>query len=95
MPDEKKTDSEAETDPNATEGHPAMTMGGVAPVKTATDSWVTSQPHPDSTHLNSMPKAVRDSLDGKDHSDDEVVPDAGGKVFDESVAAANRAGTER
>lgn len=95
MPDEKKTNSEAETDPNATEGHPAMTMGGVAPVKTATDSWVTSQPNPDVTNPNSLPKAVRDSLDGEDHSDDEVVPDQGGKVFDETAAAANRAGTEK
>lgn len=84
----------SEVDSDETEGHPAMTMGGVAPTKTATDSWVTSQPNPDATHLTSLPKAVADSLDDKDHSDDVIVPDAGGQVLDETAAAANRAGRE-
>lgn len=57
---------------------------------TATDTWNTSQSKADATIESSMPKAVSDDLDGKDHSADDVQPDAGGQVFDEAVAAANR-----
>lgn len=57
---------------------------------TQTDKWNTSQSAADSTNLSSLPKEVSDDLDGKDHSADEVTPDAGGRVFDEGGAAANR-----
>jgi len=75
-----------------TEGHPAFTEGGVAPVKTVTDDWSTSQPNPDATIPGSMPKAVADEIDEKDHSDDAVAPDSGGTVLDEAAAEANRKG---
>lgn len=65
-------------DPNATDS-------------THTDNWNTSQSDADSTSASSLPKAVSDELDGKDHSADVVEPDAGARVFDESVAVANRA----
>lgn len=55
-----------------------------------TDKWTTSQSDADVTDLSSLPKEVSDDLDGKDHSADEITPDAGGRVFDEGGAAANR-----
>ena len=65
------------SNPNATDG-------------TQTDTWNTSQSKADATRLSSLPKAVSDELDGKDHSADGVRPDHGGRVFDEGVAVANR-----
>ena len=65
------------TDPNATNS-------------TQTDTWNTSQSKADATNLSSLPNAVSDELDGKDHSADPVRPDDGGRVLDEAVAAANR-----
>ncbi len=64
-------------DPNATDS-------------TQTDTWNTSQSNADATNLSSLPKAVSDELDGKDHSADGVRPDDGGRVFDEAAAVANR-----
>lgn len=57
---------------------------------TATDTWVTSQPKADATNTSSLPQAVADGLDGKDHSDDEALSDDGGRVLDEVAATANR-----
>lgn len=57
---------------------------------TQTDTWNTSQSNADATNLQSMPTAVSDDLDDEDHSADSVEPDAGGQVFDEGVAGANR-----
>lgn len=65
-------------DPNATDS-------------TQTDTWTTSQSDADVTIASSLPKAVSDELDGKDHSADVIEPDGGQRVFDESVAVANRA----
>lgn len=65
-------------DPNATDS-------------TQTDTWNTSQSDADVTIASSLPKAVSDELDGKDHAADVVEPDGGDRVFDESVAVANRA----
>lgn len=65
-------------DPNATDS-------------TQTDTWNTSQSKADATIESSLPKAVSDELDGKDHSADDVPSDDGERVFDESVAEANRA----
>lgn len=79
---------ESETEESG--GHPASTMGGVAPVSTVTDTWVTANPHPDATNLSSLPKAVANAIDGKDHSGDPEYPDQGGVVLDELAAAANR-----
>ena len=64
-------------DPNATDS-------------TQTDTWNTSQSKADATNLSSLPKAVSDELDGKDHSADGVRPDDGGRVFNEAGAVANR-----
>lgn len=89
MTTDKKTDV-AEEAAGETGGHVAMTSGGVAGTPSVTDTWVTAMPHADATNANSLPKAVADSLDDKDHSDDEVVPDQGGRVFDEVAATANR-----
>lgn len=55
-----------------------------------TDTWNTSQSKADATNLSSLPKEVSDTLDGKDHSAEGARPDAGGRVFDEGVAEANR-----
>lgn len=74
------------------EAHPAATMAGVSPVPPVTDTWVTAMPHTDATKPSSLPKAVADAIDGKDHSDDPVLPDQGGKVLDFIAAEANRAG---
>ncbi len=57
---------------------------------TQTDQWNTSQSKADSTETSSLPKAVGDDLDSEDHTDDVVEPDAGGRVFDEGAAEANR-----
>ena len=58
--------------------------------RTQTDTWTTSQSKADATKLSSLPKAVSDELDGKDHSAEGDRPDDGGRVFDENVATANR-----
>jgi hypothetical protein len=79
-----------ETDAEETDGHPAVTMAGVAAVPTVTDTWVTAMPHPDATKLSSLPKAVANAIDGKDHSNDPVFPDQGGQVLDITAAKANR-----
>ena len=71
-------------------GHPGFTEGGVAPVSTVTDTWTTANPKPDATNLSSLPKAVANAIDGKDHSEDPEFADQGGRVMDEAVAAANR-----
>lgn len=65
-------------DPNATDS-------------TQTDTWNTSQSDADATIASTLPKAVSDELDGKDHSADGVRTDDGERVFDEGVASANRA----
>lgn len=64
-------------DPNATDS-------------TQTDTWNTSQSKADATVPSSLPKAVSDELDDKDHSADGVRPDDGEQVFDEAAAEANR-----
>lgn len=83
-----------ETEAGETGGHPAATMAGVAPVPTVTDTWVTAMPHPDATKLSSLPAAVANAIDGKDHSKDPVFPDRGGKVLDIAAAEANRSESE-
>lgn len=90
----KSTRSETEADNDTTGGHPAATMAGVAAVPTVTDTWVTAMPHPDATKPSSLPKAVANAIDGKDHSKDPVSPDRGGKVLDSAAAEANRSGSE-
>ncbi|HVE45518.1 MAG TPA: hypothetical protein VNA57_02060 [Acidimicrobiales bacterium] len=57
---------------------------------TQTDTWNTSQSKADATTLSSLPTAVSDDLDDKDHSAEVAEPDAGGQIFDEGVAVANR-----
>lgn len=89
-----KSEEHTQREDEESGGHPAVTMGGVAPVSTVTDTWVTAMPHPDATKLSSLPKAVANAIDGKDHSDDPVFADEGGKVMDEGVAEANRAGSQ-
>lgn len=59
---------------------------GVAPVSTVTDTWTTANPKPDATNLSSLPKAVANAIDGKDHSEDPEFPDQGGRVMDEAAA---------
>jgi len=80
-----------EEESDETGGHPVNTMGGVAPVSTVTDTWSTPHPKADATKLSSLPKAVADAIDGKDHSDDPVYPDQGGQVVDTMAADANTA----
>lgn len=84
------TKSPRQADDTESGGHPAFTEGGVAPVSTVTDSWTTANPKPDATKVSSLPKAVANAIDGKDHSNDPKFPDQGGRVMDETVAAANR-----
>ena len=86
------TKSPRKADDTVSGGHPAFTEGGVAPVSTVTDTWTTASPKPDATNLSSLPKAVANAIDGKDHSEDPEFPDQGGRVMDEAVAAANRGG---
>lgn len=88
----RSTRRESESD--ETGGHPAATMAGVAAVPTVTDTWVTAMPHPDATKLSSLPKAVANAIDGKDHSKDPVFPDQGGQVLDITAAEANRSESE-
>lgn len=57
---------------------------------TQTDTWNTSQSKADATKLSSLPKAVADELDGKDHSAEDDRSDDGGRVFNEAAAVANR-----
>ena len=83
-----------ETEAGETGGHPAATMAGVAAVPTVTDTWVTAMPHPDATKLSSLPKAVANAIDGKDHSKDPVAPDRGGRVLNIAVAEANHPESE-
>ena len=85
------TKSPREPEDEETE-HPAATMAGVSTVPTVTDTWVTAMPQTDATKPSSLPKAVADAIDDKDHSDDPVLPDQGGKVLDFIAAEANRAG---
>jgi len=61
-------------------GHPAFTMGGVAPVKTVTDHWVTSQPHPDATDLDTLPWALAETVEGRDHHGEKTLPDHVGEA---------------
>lgn len=75
-------------------GHPAFTMGGVAPVKTVTDHWVTPQPNPDATDLDSLPWALAEVLDGKDHRGDRVLPDHVNEALDAAAAEANHPGSQ-
>ncbi len=66
-PDKKNVEEEAVEE---TGGHPASTDGGVAPVATVTDTWVTAMPKPDATKRSSMPEALKDA---------EITPPAGSK----------------
>jgi hypothetical protein len=75
-------------------GHPAFTMGGVVPVKTVTDHWVTSQPNPDATDLDSLPWALAEALEGRDHHGEKVLPDHVGEVIDIAAAEANHPGSQ-
>lgn len=86
------TKSPRKADDTESGGHPAFTEGGVAPVSTVTDTWTTANPNPDATNLSSLPKAVANAIDDKDHSEDPEFPDQGGRVIDETVAAASRGG---
>lgn len=78
------------TAPNPDPDSSSVVMGGMAPTNSVTDMWVTASPKADATHPSSLPKAVRDAIDGKDHSADPPAPDSGGRVLDEVAAAANR-----
>ena len=89
------TKSPRKADETESGGHPAFTEAGVAPVSTVTDTWTTANPTPDATNLSSLPKAVANAIDGKDHSEDPEFPDQGGRVMDEAAAAANRAGNPK
>lgn len=89
-PMEQSTRREIEA--TETGGHPAFTMGGVAPVKTVTDHWVVSQPNPDATDLDSLPSALADVLDGGDHHGDRPRADHVGEVLDPAAAEANHPG---
>lgn len=69
------------------EGHPAMTMSGVAPVKTTTKTWSTPHPNPDATSPSTMPKALRDEDEGENNPNEE------GRVLDWAAADANQRGS--
>lgn len=90
----KSSPHEDEGEADETGGHPGGSMAGVTAVPTVTDTWVTAMPHADATKLSSLPKAVSNAIDGKDHSDDPVLPDQGGQVLDITAAAANKPASE-
>ena len=82
-----------EVEGERTGGH-SVTIGGVTTVKKATDTWVTAAPSADATKPSTLPKAVANFIDGKDHSNDPVFPDQGGQVLDGTAAAANNPESE-